>query len=108
MANHSATIKNIRKVERRAKITTSRRRRIRGFVKQVEVAIAAGNKEEAQKALRVAQKELSRGVSKGVLKSNSASRKISRLNARVKNLVSGSTKSEGKKPAKKAAGKRSA
>ena len=84
MANHKSAKKRIRRNANRAEINKSRISRIRTFVKRVESAIAAGDKDTAQTALRDAQPELMRGVSKGVLHKNTASRKMSRLSARVK------------------------
>ena len=84
MANHKSAKKRIRRNANRAEINKSRISRIRTFVKRVEVAIASGDKDTAQTALKDAQPELMRGVSKGVLHKNTASRKMSRLSARVK------------------------
>jgi small subunit ribosomal protein S20 len=56
-------------------------------VRKVEEALASGNADAAQTALRVAQPELARGVTKGVLHRNTVSRKISRLAARVRKLT---------------------
>ena len=84
MANHKSAKKRIRRNAKRAEINKSRISRIRTFVKRVEAAIASGDKDTAQSALKDAQPELMRGVSKGVLHKNTASRKMSRLTARVK------------------------
>ena len=84
MANHKSAKKRIRRNANRAEINKSRISRIRTFVKRVEAAIASGDKDNAQSALKDAQPELMRGVSKGVLHKNTASRKMSRLSARVK------------------------
>lgn len=84
MANHKSAKKRIRRNANRAEINKSRISRIRTFVKRVEAAIASGDKDTAQSALKDAQPELMRGVSKGVLHKNAASRKMSRLSARVK------------------------
>lgn len=86
MANHSSTKKSIRANVQRTAINTSRKSRVRTFLKKVEEAIAAGNKAPAQAALQAAQSEIMRAVGKGVFKLNTASRKISRLSARVKVL----------------------
>jgi small subunit ribosomal protein S20 len=83
MANTPQAKKRIRRNARRAEINGARVSRIRTFVKQVEAAIASGDKEQALAAIRKAQPELMRGVSKGVLHKNTASRKISRLSKRV-------------------------
>ena len=84
MANHKSAKKRIRRNANRAEINKSRISRIRTFIKRVESAIASGDKDTAQSALKEAQPELMRGVSKGVLHKNTASRKMSRLSARVK------------------------
>ena len=86
MANHKSAKKRIRRNANRAEINKSRISRIRTFLKRVETAIASGDKESAQTALKEAQPELMRGVSKGVLHKNTASRKMSRLSAKVKTV----------------------
>lgn len=84
MANHKSAKKRIRRNANRAEINKSRISRVRTFLKRVETAIASGDKEASQIALKEAQPELMRGVSKGVFHKNTASRKMSRLSARVK------------------------
>ena len=84
MANHKSAKKRIRRNEAFNEVNNNRRSRIRTFIKKVETAITAGNKDEAQQALREAQPEIMRGVSRGVIHKNTASRKMSRLSARVK------------------------
>jgi small subunit ribosomal protein S20 len=59
---------------------------MRTYVRKVEEAIAAGNKDAADLALREAQPEIMRSANKGVMHKNTASRKISRLSARIKAL----------------------
>jgi small subunit ribosomal protein S20 len=83
MANTPQAKKRIRRNDRRAEINGARVSRIRTFVKQVEAALAAGNKDQAVEALRRVQPELARGVSKGVVHKNTAARKVSRLSKRV-------------------------
>jgi len=83
MANTPQAKKRIRRNANRARINHARISRIRGFVKQVESAIAAGKKKEAAEALKKAQPELARGVARGVVHKNTASRKLSRLSKRV-------------------------
>ena len=83
MANTPQAKKRIRRNDRRAEINGARVSRIRTFVKQVEAALAAGDKDKAQDAIRKVQPELARGVAKGVVHKNTAARKISRLTKRV-------------------------
>lgn len=86
MANTPQSKKRARQNEKRFAANKSRRSRIRTFLRKVEEAITAGDKDVAATALRTAQPELMRGVTKGVVHKNTASRKISRLAARVKAL----------------------
>ena len=86
MANSAQAKKRDRQNERRAAVNKARRSRIRTYLRMVEEAIASGDKEAAQNALRVAQPELMRGVTRGVFHKNTAARKMSRLSARVKAL----------------------
>ncbi|PLX38044.1 MAG: 30S ribosomal protein S20 [Hyphomicrobiales bacterium] len=86
MANTSSAKKMTRKIERRTQINKTRRSRMRGFVRKVEEALAAGDKEAANAALRAAEPEIMRAANKGVLHKNTASRKISRLAGRVGRL----------------------
>ena len=86
MANTPQAKKRIRRNASRAEINRARVSRIRTFVKQVEAALAAGDKTEAQAALQRVQPELSRGVARGVLHKNTASRKLSRLTRRLATL----------------------
>ena len=83
MANTPQAKKRIRRNERRAEINGARVGRIRTFVKKVEAAIVAGDREAATTALANVQPELARGVAKGVLHKNTASRKFSRLTKAV-------------------------
>ena len=86
MATHKSAEKRHRQTERRTTVNGARLSRIRTFVKKVETAIAAGDKEAAAAAFRAAQPELQSGVSKGVLHRNTVARKLSRLSARIKAL----------------------
>jgi small subunit ribosomal protein S20 len=86
MANTPQSKKRARQNEARYAINKARRSRIRTFLRNVEEAIASGNKDAALAALRAAQPELMRGVTKGVVHKNTAARKISRLNSRVKGI----------------------
>ena len=87
MANSPQSKKRARQNEARFAINKARRSRIRTFLCKVEEAIASGNKESADAALRAAQPELMRGVTKGVLHKNTVARKMSRLSSRVKAMA---------------------
>jgi small subunit ribosomal protein S20 len=87
MANSPQSKKRARQNERRFNVNKARRSRIRTFLRNVEEAIASGNKEAASDALRAAQPELMRGVTKGIFHKNTVARKMSRLSARIKAIA---------------------
>ena len=86
MANTSSAKKATRKIARKTAINKNRRSRVRTYVRQVEEAMAAGDKGAAEAAFKAAQPELMRAANKGVLHTNTASRKVSRLAQRLKAL----------------------
>ena len=86
MANTLQAKKRVCRNANREEVNKARRSRIRTYVKKVELAVEAGNADEAKVALKEAQPELMRGVTKGVLHKKTASRKVSRLAKRVKAL----------------------
>jgi small subunit ribosomal protein S20 len=87
MANTPGAKKSIRKIARRTEVNTSRRSRVRTFLRKFEEAVEGGDPGAAKAAFIVAQSELMRAVSKGVVHKNSGARKVSRLAARLKKLV---------------------
>lgn len=86
MANTSSARKATRKIARRTEINRRRKSRVHTFVRKVEEAIAAGNKETATESLTAAESEIMRAAGKGLFHKNRASRKVSRLTARVRAL----------------------
>ena len=65
MANTPQSKKRARQTLRRTEVNKARRSRIRTFLRKVEEAIASGNADAAQEALKAAQPELMRGVIEG-------------------------------------------
>ncbi len=86
MANNASARKRIRQNEKRNLRNRMRRSRVRTFLRKVELAVAGGDKAQAQEAFRAAQPELQRAATKGVLHLNTVSRKLSRLSARIKSM----------------------
>ncbi len=86
MANHKSAKTRIRRNDKRSMINGMRRSRVRTFVKKVDALIAAGSKDEAVSALRIAESEMMRAAQKGVFHKNTASRTISRLAQKIKAL----------------------
>ena len=65
MANTASARKRIRQIERRTERNKSRMSRMRTFIKKVEMAVASGDKDAANVALREAQPEMQRAAGKG-------------------------------------------
>jgi len=86
MANTKSAKKAAGKIARRAIVNKSRRSRVRNYVRRVEEAIAAGDRDRALVVMKEAEPQIMRAAQKGVLHKNSASRKVSRLVARIAKL----------------------
>jgi small subunit ribosomal protein S20 len=84
MANTKSAKKAARQAVRRTEVNKARTSRTRSAVRQVEEAIASGNKDAAATALKSAAPLLARVAQKGLVHKRTASRKVSRLSARVK------------------------
>jgi small subunit ribosomal protein S20 len=87
MANTTSAKKATRKIARRTEINKARRSRMRTHVRNVEEAIASGNRDGALAALKAAEPELVRAAQRGVVHKRTASRKVSRLAAQIKKLA---------------------
>ena len=86
MANTTSARRAVRKIARRTAINKGRRTKLRSFVRKVEEAIAAGDRDQALAALKAAEPVIMRSAQQGVVHRNAASRKVSRLNHRVAKL----------------------
>ena len=87
MANIKSAKKRVRQTKRRTRVTRRRVGRIRTMLRQVEEAIAGGDREKATAAFRAAEPALMSGVGKGIVHRNTAARRLSRLSARIKALA---------------------
>ncbi len=87
MANIASAKKRIRRTKRQTEVNSRRLSAVRTQVRKVEAAIAAGNKSEAEAALRTAEPFMMRGAQKGIVRRNTASRKISRLSKQIKGMA---------------------
>ncbi len=87
MANTTSAKKAARKIARREAINKARRTRLRSSVRNVEEAIASGDRNAALSALNAAEPVIMRSAQKGVMHRKTASRKVSRLNHRIAQLA---------------------
>lgn len=83
MANTKSAKKAVRQITRRTANNKTRRSNMRTYLRKVEEAIASGDKDAAQAALRAAEPVVARTAQLGILHRRAASRKVSRLSKRV-------------------------
>ena len=86
MANIKSAKKRILVSKKKEMRNKSIKSKVKTMIKKVEAAIEAGNKAEAEEALKVAISELSKAANKGIYHKNTAARKISRLTVAVNKI----------------------
>ncbi len=87
MANTKSAEKRAREaIERRAR-NVAHRSKVRSAVRKVVTAIRAGNKKDAQSALREASPVIDAMARKGIIHRNKASRHKSRLATQIKAIA---------------------
>lgn len=86
MANTVSAKKAVRKIERKTAVNRDRRSKMRSYIRRVDEAIASGDHQAAEAALKDAQPLIMRAANAGIVHKNAASRKVSRLAQKVKAL----------------------
>ena len=87
MANIKSAKKRILVIETKTLRNKVIKSKVKTYIKKVELAIANGDKEAANVALKNAISEISKATSKGIYHKNTASRKISRLTKAVNKMA---------------------
>ena len=87
MANHVSSLKRARQTISKTAINRANKSKLRGALRAMREAIAAGDKKAITEQYRTTTSILDKSVQKGVLHKNTASRYKGRLNARVKAAV---------------------
>ena len=87
MANIKSSKKRILVAELRAARNKAIKSKVKTASKKVELAITAGNKEEAVLKLREAVSAINKATSKGVYHKNNVARKVSKLTKAVNTLA---------------------
>lgn len=87
MANIKSAKKRILVIETKTLRNKMIKSKIKTLTKNVESAVAEGDKTKAEAALKVAISEISKAASKGIYHKNNASRKISRLTLAVNKMA---------------------
>ncbi|OGA65152.1 MAG: 30S ribosomal protein S20 [Betaproteobacteria bacterium RIFCSPLOWO2_12_FULL_65_14] len=86
MANIKSARKRARQAQQRRVHNMSLRTAVRTAIKNMQKALAAGDKAAAEKTLRDSQRTIDRVVAKGVLHRNAGDRHKSRLAQSLKNV----------------------
>ena len=87
MANHVSSLKRARQTVTKTAVNRTNKTKLRGTLRTLREAIAAGDKKTLTAVYRETVSALDKGVQKGVLHKNTASRYKARLNARVRAVV---------------------
>ncbi|WP_031434747.1 30S ribosomal protein S20 [Methylomarinum vadi] len=87
MANSPQARKRARQAEKSRVLNAGQRSNLRTFIKKVIAAVNAGDKEQAQAALKTAVPVIDSAVNKGLIHKNKAARNKSRLNAKVRTMA---------------------
>ena len=86
MPNIKQAKKRVRQSENSRMLNKHHRSSMRTAIKKVQSAIAEGDKDAANDALKVASSAIDSMVNKGILHKNNAARKKSRLNGHIRAL----------------------
>lgn len=86
MPNIKSAIKRVSVIETKTMQNNMIKSEYKTAVRKFETAVAEGNKEEAEKLLKVATKKIDTACSKGVIKANTASRKKSSIAKKLNTL----------------------
>ena len=87
MANIKSAEKRAKQAVRRRAHNMAARSKLRNSIKKVLNALGAGNKAEAEAALKAAQPVIDTMVTKGIIHANKAARHKRELNAKIKALA---------------------
>ena len=86
MPNIKSSKKAVKVIAKKTENNHELKMRVQNLIKNCEKAIAAANKEEADKLNKDIQKYTDKAVSKGLTKKNTADREKSRLTQKIKNM----------------------
>ena len=86
MANVKNAEKKIRQISKVTKTNQQLKSTVKNSIRRTDQAVASGNKEEAEKQLRLAIKSLDNAKSKGLVHKNKVDREKSRLTLKVNNM----------------------
>jgi len=86
MANVKNAKKKIKQIAKTTKANECLKSTVKNAIKNTDKAVLAGNKENAEKSLKLAIKSLDNAKSKGLVHRNKVDREKSRLTKKVNNM----------------------
>ena len=86
MANVKNAEKKIKQISKVTKANQQLKSTVKNSIRRTDQAVASGNKEEAEKQLRLAVRSLDNAKSKGLVHRNKVDREKSRLTLKVNNM----------------------
>ena len=86
MANVKNAEKKIKQISKVTKANQQLKSTVKNSIRRTDLAIASGNKEEAEKQLKLAIKSLDNAKSKGLVHKNKVDREKSRLSKKVNTM----------------------
>ena len=86
MANVKNAEKKIKQISKVTKANQQLKSTVKNSIRRTDLAIASGNKEEAEKQLKLAIKSLDNAKSKGLVHRNKVDREKSRLTLKVNKM----------------------
>ena len=86
MANVNNAEKKIKQISKVTKANQQLKSTVKNSIRRTDQAVASGNKEEAEKQLRLAVRSLDNAKSKGLVHRNKVDREKSRLTLKVNNM----------------------
>lgn len=88
MANHPSALKRHRQSRKRRAVHRSSKSRLLTLARQLEDAVASGEKQQAEERLKIVSVALAKAANKGQIHRSNASRRTSRLARRVAAMAS--------------------
>ena len=86
MANIKSSKKAIKVIAKKTDANHELKKRVNNLIKNCDIAIKDGNKEEATKLFKEFQKNVDAAYAKGLIKENKRNREKHRLNAKIKEM----------------------
>jgi len=86
LANIKSAKKRILVINTKTERNKAIKSKVKTYIKNVELAVAEGDKEKANQALLAATSEIDKAASKGIYHKNNASRKVARIAGLVNSM----------------------